>query len=768
MRRRDLLRAGGAALPWGAVWSALVERRAAAQEETARPGALRLPEGTIPEVGCWFWTEREFEPGGYREFVDLVAAHAPYRLLTTSIRAPGVEVTDPAVHDQIKAAAEYARDRGLGIVMDLDVRLARVAFRERYPDELQQMLRLRVADLGAEPVLVRVPSAELSDHYTFRTTPYIALKGRFIRAYAYTRGPQGVEPETVVDLSDRCTVAAATPGEVAVELPADPALAGRQACVAVAFTHLTPDVFAPHLLEFQRELLWQYADVPLAGVCKDEWGFPPCFDGCPAKDDYWYSTAHAAAYADRAGGQDLVRDALLMHAGDRGREREREAAVNQLMRLAWERNGEIEADFHRATKAVFGPQAISATHPTWYPYPGVQEFMKNGLDWWVAPRDWAQTDEVTPYCARTALSRKWESPVWLNMYYSPQVADYEREVWSDALSGGRVNYHPLYPSEGRLANYAGLLGGDLMRGECRVRLLNLIVRAPLDCPVAVLFGHACAMNWAGPHYNDVGLALTDALWCEGFPTDLIPSDEVLRGALALDDEGFARYGPQRYLALVLYHPEYEPSELAEFAVRADGAGRTLVCRVGEWTKGFAAEPFDGGAALGGIATCPEAAQAAAAVMDHLRAAGVAPQARATMLDTWGWRTAVPPRSGEARLLDGTHVIIAASDSAAGDPIRGAYRLAGQRVTLDAVGLVAARCAPNGELQALAAGGLRRFDSRRFRLELDAPLDLALWRDGAGRLHGAVQDLVGPLPAALTALTDDWLRLAIPPPPPPPL
>jgi hypothetical protein len=100
-----------------------------------------------------------------------------------------------------------------------------------------------------------------------------------------------------------------------------------------AFTHFTPDVFAPHLLEFQRAILAKYADVPLAGACKAEWGFPPCYDGCPAKNDYWYSHSLEAAYAQRTGGRELLRDTLLMTFGQRGRQDRRQAAINHFMEL---------------------------------------------------------------------------------------------------------------------------------------------------------------------------------------------------------------------------------------------------------------------------------------------------------------------------------------------------------------------------------------------------------------------------------------------------
>jgi len=49
-----------------------------------------------------------------------------------------------------------------------------------------------------------------------------------------------------------------------------------------------------------------------------------------------------------------------------------------------------------------------------------------------------------------------------------------------------------------------LLRTKVLAADCRVRLLNFISDAPVDCPVAVIFGHADAMNWAGPAYNDTG------------------------------------------------------------------------------------------------------------------------------------------------------------------------------------------------------------------------------------------------------------------------
>lgn len=51
-------------------------------------------EHSSPGMACWFWQGDEFQPQGYKKFIDLHREHSSVTLLTTSIRHP-VEVTDP-------------------------------------------------------------------------------------------------------------------------------------------------------------------------------------------------------------------------------------------------------------------------------------------------------------------------------------------------------------------------------------------------------------------------------------------------------------------------------------------------------------------------------------------------------------------------------------------------------------------------------------------------------------------------------------------------
>ncbi len=728
----------------------------------------RLPPEVYPVLGCWFWHEAEFESEGYKKFIDLVSEHSPYNLLTTSLRAPLYEVSDKKVHDQIKAAAIYARERGVPIVMDLDVRLARRAFQKLYPDELQQMLILQEAELtGGDAIEVTVKSHDLSDHYTHRTTHYIPLDGSLMRVYAYQRNEHGINPATLRDITQDCRIIGQSSEAVSVVIPSASDSKNLKVSVMAACTHLTPDVFAPHIMEYQRWIIDAYKDVPLAGVCKDEWGFPPCFDGNPAKDQFWYSSHRAEQYAEQTSGRVLLFDCLLMSKGVQGREAERIAAINHFMQMSRLRNGAIEQDFYQSVKETFGASALVATHPTWWPYPDSREFKKNGLDWWIAKRDIAQTDEMTPFAVRTALAKKWNSPVWYNMFYSDAKSAYQESVWSHTLAGGRINYHPIWPRPGSiLAGSRDLLRDDLMIAESRVRLLNYITKSPLDCPVAVVFGHACSMNWAGPAYDDVGMDIANALWRAGYPADLIPGSEIDNHSLIVNNDGMIQYGPQTYSAVILYHPEFEKSSTARFFRKA-AQGRTALLRIGDWSRDFDGQPLQEHIAIPeSMKQFDDPQSLVASVCQTMRAKGIESQSPATgHLNAFGHTSSAPRTEGFCRLIDGTVIHVAGAHSVAGDAMQKTFWIDKHEVTFDATGLAAIRLDHNGKLEALAAGALQRFKLNDLEISLTQPVDLALWKDQTGKYHGVAQNLKGPLPETLLKITDDWRYLSLPSWPP---
>src|SRR5690554_2141978 len=281
-------------------------------------GGSLVPYPIPPVIGAWFWGSEQFEPEGYKEFIDTVSRHSPYNLLTTGFRIRGRDITDIDVHNQVKQAVAYANEKGIKIALELDPRTAIRKFEGLYPDELQESLWLVEVPLAHEsPVNAIVRSVSLNDHMTGSRTPYISLKGSLRRVYAYHKTAEGIDPASLEEITERCEVLFSSSDSMVVRLPNYSKGAPLHACVMATYTHLAPDVFAPHLMEFTRLILESYSDIPLGGAMRDEWGFPPSFpaDRMTSGNHFWYSPHYAAAYAEKTGGRELLEDCLLMFAG---------------------------------------------------------------------------------------------------------------------------------------------------------------------------------------------------------------------------------------------------------------------------------------------------------------------------------------------------------------------------------------------------------------------------------------------------------------------
>lgn len=732
--------------------------------------STRLQVDVMPILAEWYWDEEHLKPNGYKDYIDKLSIHSPFNSLAAVLRIRGQAVQNDTLHKRLKQAADYAAARGIHLLGDMDVRVASFGdFVAMYPDEVQEMLRLQEFELsGHDTIKTVVLSEGLKDRYNY----YTILQGSLLRVYSYDLTSDGIiELQTLNDITKECITDHSSIDSVVISIPVDYKNSKTRACVMVSFTYLIPDVFAPHLMAFQREIIQSYADVQLAGGYLGEWGFPASRN--PETNEFWYSKYRAKAYAERTGGRELLSDCLLMYVGIKGQESERQMAINHFMEMSWQRNGALENNFYHAVKKVFGPLAIVETHPTWWPFPDWHEFKKNGLDWWVATRDWAQTDETTPFAVRTSLSKKWRSPVWYNMYYAPEEVDYQHELWSSALAGGRINYHPyryrVNKQPPRETRHLELLRGDLMRGESRVRLLNYISTSPSDCPVAVVFGHACAMNWAGPAYNDVGMDLVDSLWREGIMTDLIPTSEIENENLYIDKEGWICYGPQRYSAVILYNPEFDKLSTAKLFHTAQ-KGHTSMFRIGDWTKDFDGQVFDGNAALPELMIAHDSATAIISdIHKILKKQEIDLQTPATENIGGGFLgsnsvfrySSSPPTTGFCRLINGTIIQVAGTDNVSGDSIQSTIKVQGHKVFFDAIGVAAVRINDDGQVQAMVAGGLKSFKTGDFEIKLKDRIDIALWIDDTGRWEGVIQGWNKEIPSELLAITENWVHLDIP-------
>lgn len=420
----------------------------------------------LPVIGVWQWDQQHIEANNtkdYEQLIDSVSTKSPYDMLVIFLRFPDYEVTSVNVIKKMKSLSAYAEKKGIGLVPDLDIRNARHAFIKKHPEALQEMLRMKEVQAGThqvilEPILTR-------DHYSSgNILPYFSHQSILHRVITYTKDNDSIVPSSVRDITSECSIAKSSADTLAINIPN--IATGTYAMVIGGFKHDYPDIFSPCLLSFQRSIMQSYKGFKIAGACKDEWGFPPYFPRYfrTGYIDYWYSESMASAYYKKYG-RKLIADMFLMGTAQKGKTSERKKIINDYNDLIRQRNVEIETDFYNATKDYYGSNAFVATHSTWWPYPDKIEMRKNGLDWWEARRDIAQSDEVVPFAVRTSLAKKWGSKVWYNQYYKN---DLHMQLWSSALAGGRIDY----------LDFTQLAGKKLIEAEKKIHLLNFATTAP--------------------------------------------------------------------------------------------------------------------------------------------------------------------------------------------------------------------------------------------------------------------------------------------------
>ena len=128
--------------------------------------------------------------------------------------------------------------------------------------------------------------------------------------------------------------------------------------------------------------------------------------------------------------------------------------------------------------------------------------------------------------------------------------------------------------------------------------------------------------------------------------------------MTIDENGWIKYGPQQYAAVVLYNPEFEKKVTVDFFNKA-ASGQSKLFRIGDWTMDFEGNPFDGNVALPKqMIAGKDTKTIISAITKVLKKQNIALQTPATrLLEGFGYVSNVPPLQGFSRLIDGTVILI---------------------------------------------------------------------------------------------------------------
>ena len=701
-----------------------------------QPSALMLHTADLKE-----------EPGAdvLARLFDLFRDRSDWNVLTFALRCVP-DLSSPVVERHAMINAARAREAGIELKMNIDPRIMRNEFLGRWPEDCLHWRQFEtVVPDSSGTARFTVELELLRDHKCYgEVPPYSWWKpARLVSV----RAVKGGDPSTAREVSaeDIKTTTHFVSGTVNGLAPDETLLAEAD------FPLKEIDPCSPHLLPFMREMMLRYKELGLSGSYMDEWGFHTPRTTMRELRAFWHSEYFARDYAAHSGGRDLEKDLpfFTMKVGTP----EIYAAINAYVRTIYDRCREMEEFHYAINKELFGPDTFVGIHPTWIPNPGwPAEYFHDGLDWWVAKRDWALTDESTPVSICNGLAKKFGSPLWINQGYSEEPVDYNRALWQYALCGGRMNWHgitdtsptdpgkgPAYlkqhyrtASERNFHRLADLNDTTLVRADEILRLLPLMTRASIDCPVAHIFGHERLVNWLDPAYCNWGKTLVNELGERGYYADAFPASEIAEGTFSVDPDGTLRVGGQRYLAVMLSN--LSPSEHKAWDDFTAAAGLKA-------TRVF----------------MDPSAKEVAGYLDDVNAVKQTPYGKTGFRG--GTRNLLPSSDGILRLTDGTIARIKGGHpDYEGDAIEGELQVGGITVKYKARGLFAARV-ENGKLTGIAGGEITRIEADGLSLSLSEPADLALVKLPDG-WHGVWQtaNLSAQVPQKLQKLTRKWVKL----------
>ena len=507
--------------------------------------------------------------------------------------------------DAFRQAIGLLHEAGRKAIIECCIRGEGESFCEAYPGEPAWLVTVREAAADAQGVL-RVPHEQVwhywrhaGDRGEHRVFALYRLKKTGEYSYSALEKLEGFSSKAVLTDSG-CILEITCPG----------VRDGECLAAVVGFPQPIPDLAHPALPDYFRKMARHAASLGADGLFSDEWGYSVILDIKTPNpyDDKELSIRHLSysvcmeqRYAAMFG--ESLHDRLLdlFYEGSP----DRRSLIDRYIRLLRLICTENEEQMYAITKQELGPDAFWGVHPTWWGSRDEQnmEFFKNGMYWWDARRDYAQTDESVLLCIRTALAHRFSSKVWYNMWYSLGTRDirtYYPESWQNLRFGGRTHYLGYEcPNEAVVLDLrpAGLLE-SIEKMDRRIRLFDGVGVQP-DCRLLLLFGFEAVSNWDAvgmvPPWGPVNprlmklLQTADEIFDQTL-CDLVPSYAVENGSLYINGSGKAQYGNQEYDAVIALYPQDMSPEARSFLKKLDPTKKILCGAPGETMEAAAVLP----------------------------------------------------------------------------------------------------------------------------------------------------------------------------------
>lgn len=563
----------------------------------------------------WKWYDETIN-GDLLSKIEDICKRTDIEMICIGLHWVELEFTNKKLLDAIKLCRDELHKRGRKIIIEVCPRKEGARFREMVADSPNNEIayhltptEIKLDKRGKGEALVDTPRMmhywrimdkdknQLLAAYSLSLYDQEALKELKANTNKNLDNINRVFESTSLDnVKDAVTISEKEVGTTLVEVDAGEEYADKTVVAFVGIPQPIPDLASDYLPDLFNEMIDAIEDIKVDGLMSDEWGYDIIFytDGSEENDYYkkpeiylkhlTYSDNFAKVYKDISGAN-LLEDILYFYYVEEGNLAKSISKVNSYHKAFRKIMRQNDEDMYEITKKRLGEEIFFGAHPTWWGNNYLQNFegFKNGLYWWEAKRDIAQTDEIVIMPIRLSLAHKWASDIFYNMWYSMGTRDiktYYRETWNNVRYGGRTHYLgyecsnedvvlELYP-EGMLESIEDM--------DAIVRTIDKYQKTGPDSRVLILFGMENSLNWfydknQGPEWYPRHKVFSTLLECvdkvfDKYLCDLVPTSEIENASLKIKDNKVT-YGSQTYDAVVLLAPDSMNESCFTFLSKVD-------------------------------------------------------------------------------------------------------------------------------------------------------------------------------------------------------
>ena len=684
----------------------------------------RVPDTANPELLYWFISPNEMKDRAYVRDLDLIAANGTFNFMFLTERE-GADFYDyPTMHPIFKDLVARARAKGIKVGLQLWPNEKHVPDDQTQGIVVEKELTVDAtgqADYAADSKGIRSSGSNPSVYHNE------CVRSELLHAYAFKGKTDGeYTPGSVIDITGSTHGTSHTPCSVALHIRVSARLAGYKAYVMTVHYHRYPDMFSKFMEDSFASAMRAYKDVGFDGAALDEFKYIVLGK---ARDEQFRErlyTKNMAVFYKKRTGQDLIRTLFDMRYSPRGDPRVRVRAINNYFDMLRLGPLQVEQKFYQATSEIFGPQAFHGIHNTFHNHLTSDEIWSTGINWWEVPRDYGQSDEITPYTTQLGIGLNHPKSVEYRQHYG-SVHSFLEDGINDARFNVRVHYHALNDEHGWGTD---MRDPEMLKGvsavEDKVRLLNFFDAPRPAMNVLYLFGYPALANWFPIQHQRNEWDINGSLkaeekavqgWNAGYRGAFASSNLIQEGKITTDGHGGILYGGHRFTALVFIGPEYsKPSTLTLLERFAADGGKLML-------DGTATEDFAGNSVRTQFNKLAQRAVATSFDVDSMSKLGVPKLA----ID-------------EGAVYDDGSVVLADLDSLLNkQPKPFSVTVAGHIFSGEYIGLLAIKSDAEGDVVKLAAGSLHELKcDGKAVVTLSTPSDVVLLWGKRGTYSGIVR------------------------------